>query len=151
VTAALEVEKAVVAVLVVSRAAADHDTLKNALRGSKWSLHHSSDVMSALRLLRQHDGISLVVCDRELWRDLWKDMLATTAAASRAPLLIVAARDADEQLWAEALNLGAYDVLVKPFDTAEVVRSLSLGWLRWHHHRVPSPAKSLLSELRPKF
>ena len=95
-TAALEVEKAVVAVLVVSRAAADHDTLKNALHGSKWSLHHASDVMSAMRLLRQHDGISLVVCDGELWRDLWKDMLASTARISGAPLLIVAARDADD-------------------------------------------------------
>jgi DNA-binding NtrC family response regulator len=36
---------------------------------------------------------------------------------------------ADEHLWAEALNLGAYDVLAKPFDPTEVVRTLSQAWL----------------------
>ena len=31
------------------------------------------------------------------------------------PLVIVASHLADDQLWAEALNLGAHDVLAKPF------------------------------------
>ena len=29
------------------------------------------------------------------------------------------------------LNLGAYDVLSKPFDRAEVLRIISLAWLHW--------------------
>jgi FixJ family two-component response regulator len=45
-------------------------------------------------------------------------------------MLIVTSRLADEHLWAEALNLGAYDVLAKPFDQEEVIRVLSSAWLR---------------------
>ena len=40
-------------------------------------------------------------------------------------------RVADDHLWAEALNVGAYDVLAKPFDRREVTRTLSSAWLRW--------------------
>jgi DNA-binding response OmpR family regulator len=53
--------------------------------------------------------------------------------------LIVTSRLADERLWVEALNLGAFDVLAKPFDQKELVRSVSLAWLHWrHHHEVPA-------------
>jgi DNA-binding response OmpR family regulator len=48
-----------------------------------------------------------------------------------SPLLIVVSRLADEHLWAEALNLGAYDVLAKPFDAMELSRTLTSAWLRW--------------------
>lgn len=44
------------------------------------------------------------------------------------PCFIVTSELADEYLWAEALNLGAYDVLIKPFDPIELIRSLSLAW-----------------------
>ena len=118
-----------IAVLVVSRMSGDHEALRLALRGSKWKLYRASDVLSARRQLRRYEDISLVVCEREFW----KEVLAAMATIPNAPLVIVAASAADEQLWAEALNIGAYDVLAKPFETSEVVRSLSLGWL--HHRR----------------
>jgi DNA-binding response OmpR family regulator len=50
-----------------------------------------------------------------------------------SPVLIVSSRTADERLWAEVLNLGAYDVLVKPFDPTEVSRVVGLAWLNWKH------------------
>jgi hypothetical protein len=44
--------------------------------------------------------------------------------------MIVMSRLADAHLWAEALNLGAYDVLVKKaLDRTEVTRVLSLAWV----------------------
>ena len=46
--------------------------------------------------------------------------------------MIVTSRSADERLWVEALNLGAYDVLAKPFDRDEVLRSVSMAWLNWN-------------------
>ena len=46
------------------------------------------------------------------------------------PLLIVTSRFADERLWAEALNVGAYDVLAKPFERDEVNRVLTSAWVR---------------------
>jgi FixJ family two-component response regulator len=47
------------------------------------------------------------------------------------PLLIVTSRLADERLWAEALNLGAWDVLAKPFEQDEVIRIVSVACQHW--------------------
>jgi DNA-binding response OmpR family regulator len=41
------------------------------------------------------------------------------------PPLIVSDRLADERLWAEVLNLGAYDLLAMPFDAKEVLHAVS--------------------------
>ena len=68
----------------------------------------------------------------------WKDVLAELSNLPDAPLLIVASRLADESFWAEVLNLGAYDVLMKPFDATEVFRVVSLAWMNWKndHERI---------------
>jgi FixJ family two-component response regulator len=52
------------------------------------------------------------------------------------PLLVVTSKNADDALWAEALNLGAYDVLSKPFDKTEVMRIISLAWLHWKEQNI---------------
>ena len=58
----------------------------------------------------------------------------------------MASRFADDYLWVEALNLGAYDVLAKPFDITELTRSLSLAWLRSQRQRdVNDPALTPIS------
>ena len=49
------------------------------------------------------------------------------ALLPRPPLQIVTSRLANDRLWAEALNLGAYDVLPRPFDPAEVLRSVGMA------------------------
>jgi DNA-binding response OmpR family regulator len=58
-------------------------------------------------------------------------MLDHAGCLPNPPLLIVTSRLADERLWAEALNLGAYDVLAKPFDKREVIRTVTAAWLHW--------------------
>jgi len=45
--------------------------------------------------------------------------------------MIVTSDHAESSLWADVLNLGAYDVLAKPFDKSEVIRVISLAWLEW--------------------
>jgi len=58
-------------------------------------------------------------------------MLEQVGCLPSPPLLIVSSRLADERLWAEALNLGAWDVLAKPFDKREVIRAVTSAWLHW--------------------
>ncbi|MGA2592587.1 MAG: response regulator [Bryobacteraceae bacterium] len=94
----------------------------------RWSLIARRTLASALTSLRQL-RIRVVLCERELLPGSWLDMLEQIAALPDPPLLIVTSRLADERLWAEALNRGAYDVLAKPFDRTEVVRVISLAWL----------------------
>ena len=69
----------------------------------------------------------------------WQMMLEHISAFPDPPVIVVTSRLADERLWAEALSLGAYDVLVKPFDAREVIRILSLARQYWRdRHRVCS-------------
>jgi DNA-binding response OmpR family regulator len=83
----------------------------------------------------------VVVCERDLLPGSWREILAETARLPFPPFLIVTSRLADERLWAEALNVGAYDVLAKPFDAKEVVWVLSLAWLHWKDQYRLDPSK----------
>lgn len=73
----------------------------------------------------------VVVCERDLPPGSWKDVLDQVTMLPDPPSLIVTSRLADDRLWAEALNLGAYDVLAKPFDRIEVMRVVSGAWRAW--------------------
>ncbi len=54
----------------------------------------------------------------------WRTMWLTASAAAIPPLFILVSEAADDTLWAEALNVGVYDVLATPFRIEEVVRTL---------------------------
>jgi DNA-binding response OmpR family regulator len=51
------------------------------------------------------------------------------------PPLIIADRLADERLWAEALNLGADDLLATPFDATEVWHAVTTACRRHENER----------------
>ncbi len=84
----------------------------------------------------------VVVCERDLSPGSWKDLLEQTVLLPDPPLLIVTSKFADERLWAEALNLGAYDVLAKPFNCHEACRVVDSAWGYWRdHHETPVRAR----------
>ena len=120
----------VIALLSVSPSQDDHDTLKKLLGRDPWEIHSALSLQSASVFLRAH-GVPLVVCEHDLLPGTWTQLLAEIRLLSVPPLLIVTSRLADDYLWAEALNVGAYDVLAKPFDRGEVTRTLSSAWLHW--------------------
>ncbi|HLK68398.1 MAG TPA: hypothetical protein VKU19_33430 [Bryobacteraceae bacterium] len=133
-----------VTVLSVSPMPEDHTSLRSifdrsepTLCGlSRWTLRPCATVESAIGALC-HARIPLVVTERDLAPGSWRDILENISLLPDAPVLIVTSRLADEYLWAEALNLGAYDVLAKPFDPCEVKRVLDSAWRHWtdlHDH-----------------
>jgi DNA-binding NtrC family response regulator len=121
-----------VTVLSVSPLAEDHFSLQAIFNRSKWELHQADCLASAHAILSRRE-ISVVICERDLSPGTWIDLLKEAELLPNAPSLIVTSRLADDRLWAEALNLGAYDVLAKPFERMELVRSVSSAWLHWHH------------------
>ena len=137
----IEVESEIVrtvTVLSVDPIANDHAALRQIFSraewspcpDSKWTLTTSPNAESALATIRQ-EPIPILLCGCDHQSNTWKEMLEAFTLLSHPPLLIVTSRTADDRLWAEALNLGAYDVLAKPFDRTEVTRVVSLAWVHW--------------------
>lgn len=114
-------------ILSLSPHTEDHDTLAEIL---PWPILRASTLAGAIPLLRRH-SISLVVCERDLPPHSWKDAVVGVEVLTKPPLVIVSSLQADDFLWAEALNWGAYDVLPKPFDPVEVTRSARIALLHW--------------------
>ena len=119
-----------ISILLVSPSAEDMSSLRRILHHGDWHISRASDCQEAAKHLRQH-GASVVICDRDLPDGDWKDLLQQTSAMDSRPLLLVVSRVADEALWAEVLNLGGYDVLLKPFDRSEVLRVIGMAWRQW--------------------
>jgi DNA-binding NtrC family response regulator len=129
-----------VQVLSVSPSEADHVALYNILQQPAldtdcgWVVHPVSSFASTAEALAEH-AIPIVISEDNLHPGTWRTILDFISALPDPPLLIVASRLADERLWAEALNLGAWDVLAKPFDRQEVIRVVSSAWRHWRDRR----------------
>ncbi len=121
----------VLTVLAVSPLHEDRSSLRGIVSHSSWRLYEADSLSASLAILQQHN-IAVVFCESELLPGTYIDLLEHITAKPKPPSLIVASRLADERLWAEALNLGAWDVLAKPFDRGEVLRSVKSGWQHWH-------------------
>jgi len=122
--------KEVIAVLSVSPIQDDHDALGKLLGRDQWRIHNALNLQSASAFLRAH-VVPLVICEHDLLPGTWTQLLDETRLLAIPPVLIMTCRVADDHLWAEALNMGAYDVLAKPLDQTEVTRTLSSAWLHW--------------------
>jgi DNA-binding response OmpR family regulator len=119
-------------VLSVSSRQDFHASLERILRG--WDVVKNYTLASSFCSLEDR-GVSIVICEDDLFPGTWREMLAQVLQLDDPPLLIVAARLADERLWAEALNLGAHDVLATPFDATEVLRIVGIAQQRWRNAR----------------
>ena len=111
-------------VVLVSPCAEDHASLRKIFRGSPWKLQPAFTLNDGLGLLsRNRDGIFLAICESSLPDGDWKLLMAELDKMPVPPSLIVSSRLADERLWAEVLNLGAFDLLpCSPFIADEVLR-----------------------------
>jgi DNA-binding response OmpR family regulator len=121
-------------VLSVSSLPEDHDALRRILAGSGWTVRDTGTFDSAVDVL-QRDSVPIVVCDADTG---WYELIEWNRGSEAAPMTIVASRRADGVLWAQALNLGAYDVLAKPFDRREVLHVLEMAWQRWQARDMPA-------------
>jgi len=131
------------AVLSVSPRHEDSASLERILRRSGWAFLAADTLASSFSVLRERT-VSIVICADDLFPGTWREMLTHIERIENPPLLIVTSRLADERLWAEALNLGAYDVLAAPFDDTEVVRIVDMAQRRWHNRWEPCrPMKTM--------
>ena len=97
---------------------------------SEWTLIARPTLDAAFSVLREA-LVPIVLCEADLLPGTWREILEHISFLPDPPLLIVTSRLADERMWAEVLNEGGYDVLAKPFDMEEVIRTFTLAWQHW--------------------
>lgn len=141
-------EKGIVnATVLIVTAAEDQVSLGNLFAQSSWKLVFARDLRETLTALRATPP-GVVICDGRLPDGhSWKDLLHKMLEMGDPPPLVVADRLADERLWAEALNLGAYDLLAKPFDAKEVWHAVTTACRRHENERAMVPNQELKETL----
>lgn len=107
-----------------------HESACGLYPNPEWTVIARPTLDLAFSVLRKAP-VPIVICEADLLPGSWREMLRHISHLPDPPLLIVSSRFADERLWAEALNLGAFDVLAKPFDATEVIRILGMAWQHW--------------------
>lgn len=120
--------------LQVSAQERDRASLRNILAPANWLVTVESTWQEAMELLRKKP-VAVVIADAEREAANWRRLLADSSELPQAPCVIISSRLADERLWAEVLNLGAYDLLCTPFVAEEVQRVTLLAFQFWQRER----------------
>ena len=112
-------------ILAVFPVGEDRSALEIIFGQSDWRLQFAETFQEAQTHLRT--SLVRVVISEGTLPDgrTWKDLLGELQELPNPLPLIVADRLADERLWAEVLNLGGYDLLMKPFDAREVLHAVT--------------------------
>jgi len=104
------------------------DSLSAIIRHSNWKLDFAKTYEEARTALRRADT-GPIVTECCLPGGLgWRELLRLGTALDTPPPIIVTDRLADERLWAEVLNEGGYDVIMKPFEPEEVFHVVGYAW-----------------------
>jgi DNA-binding NtrC family response regulator len=110
------------AVLFVSPYDQDALTLARILNDIPAPVEHAYTIKDAARRLAARH-YSVVLTEAALDDGSWRDVLSL-ARGCGAPVVVTDAW-ADARTWAEAINVGAYDMLAQPFRATEVMRVLA--------------------------
>ncbi len=126
-------------VLFVSPHANDAETLKRMLEPLDVPLGHAANLKQAgFRL--EHDRFGVVLTEATLPDGSWLEVMDLARRLQPSPEVIVTHPFADSRFWAEALSLGAYDLLAQPFYAAEVQRIVSNACTRPNAARAATAA-----------
>ena len=106
-------------------------TLESILKGQGIASREARSCGEALALLTPTDAPQLVFADAELPDGTWVDVLNLTTTLTRnSAKVVVVSHLVDLKLYLNALESGAFDFIVPPFeasDVAHIVRSATSG------------------------
>jgi DNA-binding response OmpR family regulator len=102
-----------ISILLVSLPHKDQTDLRHVLHHADWKITAASNLGEASLILRERPP-SVILCERNLPDGNWKDVLDKGAQHMNPAMVLVISAHADDSLWAEVLNLGGCDVLMKP-------------------------------------
>jgi len=116
--------------LAVLPAEEDRRSLRGIAASTDWEIGFAAGIEEARRAL-QEAPFGVVLSEPSVEDGHWEDLLIELSKMANPPPLIVTFRLADERVWAEVLNRGGYDVLLKPLEAREVLRIVDQAWQQW--------------------
>lgn len=122
----------------------DHASLNNIFGHSQWVVVPVTNFGAASAELNRYN-ISVVVCGCDSMPEHWTEILGCVQAMPHPPAIILTSRMADDHLWSQALESGAWDVLPKPVRAADLVRSVRYALEHWRHQHTLRPAPKSMS------
>jgi DNA-binding response OmpR family regulator len=127
----------VVSVLVASPSLEDQTAIRRIFGTGGWKIYSAGTAEETFRALHRF-SVDIVITATEFPEGpTWRDVVEEIGEMADPRPVIIASRLADDRLWAEVLNLGAYDLLQKPFDENETRRVVGLA--AWHSRRRRAP------------
>jgi len=126
-----------VSALLVGDYENDRLLLRDVFRKPGWRLFEARDGRRALRCL-ERNRVQVVIAESAGNSWSWKSLLQDLRRMQQPPQLLVTSRGADDSLWAEVLNFGAYDLLAQPLVRDEVERVVASA----HRHFVMPVGKA---------
>jgi two-component system, NtrC family, response regulator PilR len=126
-------------ILFVSGRRNDARAISQMLQLLPMSMDYAGTLQQARAQLRQ-DDYDVLLTEAALPDGNWLDALHLARECRNDLQVIVTDPHADAHLWAEALNLGAYDLIAQPFYEPEVRRILYNACSRQTYERAPAAA-----------
>ena len=111
-------------VLFVSPSAEHADALTEMLKPLSIPLEQAPDLRRAKSRLDQEE-YGVILTEARLPDGNWEDIMKVVNEARVYSTVVVTDPFADARFWADALQLGCYDVLAQPFSCSEVQRIIS--------------------------
>jgi FixJ family two-component response regulator len=78
-----------------------------------------------------HEPIPVLVCDTAFEGGTWKDVSRAIQSVASPPQLVVVSRNADLYDWGEVLRAGGRDLIQKPYDSKETLKSVWWAAYEW--------------------
>jgi hypothetical protein len=95
-----------------------------------WDLSSCANCARAAALL-ETEPVPIVFCDRDILEIPWRDAVDILLRSDRSRCIILCSKRDDDHLWQEATRCGGYDVVRKPIQEEQVVRTVDFAWAFW--------------------
>ena len=111
-------------ILFISPSVEDARSLEDILNCVGISVRQATSYAMARKALEK-ESFSAVLTESRLPDGNWDDVVTLVGKMRPGVAVVVADKLADARLWADGLQLGAYDLLAKPFYPGEVQRVIA--------------------------
>jgi len=131
-----------VRLVVITNEPEESAALQQIASGYRWRISIVASSEAAVDALNEQPT-PLVICDRDLASEDWREVLARIAGLPQAVCVLLASRVVDDYLWRQVIRNHGYDVVSKPFQPEELRRAVTFAWSwrGWAHRHYLEAAR----------